>query len=252
MSILSLQNITQAFGGIIALNDVSFQVAEGEILGLIGPNGSGKSTAINVITGFYTPQKGQVRFQGKDITGGKPHRIARLGLTRTFQLTQLLAKATVLDNVLTGMYMHCGENLWDAVSRSQEGNPKERKLRERAREIMEFIGIAADAGKPCMAASHFTRKRLGLAMAFATQPKMMLIDELVSGLSGEEARGMMKVVRDIRATGITVLMVEHNMRVIMSLCERIVVLKYGAKIAEGTPDQVAANKEVQEAYLGAK
>jgi branched-chain amino acid transport system ATP-binding protein len=252
MSILSLQNVTQAFGGIIALNDVTFQVEEGEILGLIGPNGSGKSTAINVITGFYLPRQGQVRFQGREITNWKPHRIARLGLTRTFQLTQLLARATVLDNVLTGMYMHCGENLWDAVSHSQEGNPKERKLRTRAREIMEFVGIADDAGKPCMAASHFTRKRLGLAMAFATRPKIMLIDELVSGLSEEESRGMMKVVRDIRATGVTVLMVEHNMRVIMSLCERIVVLKYGTKIAEGTPDQVAANKEVQEAYLGAK
>jgi branched-chain amino acid transport system ATP-binding protein len=252
MSILDLKNVTQAFGGIIALNDVSFHVEEGEILGLIGPNGSGKSTAINVITGFYIPREGQVVFQGRDITRWKPHRIARQGLTRTFQLTQLLAKASVLDNVLTGMYMHCGENLWDAIARSQEGNPKERKLRARAQEIMEFIGIADDAGKPCMAVSHFTRKRLGLAMAFATQPKMMLIDELVSGLSQDEAQGMMKVVRDIRSAGITVLMVEHNMRVIMSLCERIVVLKYGTKIAEGTPNQVAANKEVQEAYLGAK
>lgn len=246
---LELRNMTMTFGGLVAVNDLSFSVARNEVVGLIGPNGSGKSTAINCITGYYVP-RGGVFFKGRNIVGLRPDRIVALGLTRTFQLTSLLARATVLDNVLTGMHIRTGENFWDAIAFSQMGNKKENTAREKALEILEFLGLVGEKDRLCNSISHFSRKRLGLAIALATGPEMLLIDEVVSGLSGEEVFGMMEVIRKIRQSGVTILLVEHNMRVIMNLCDRIVVINFGSKIAEGTPSEITANPQVQEAYLG--
>lgn len=250
MSILEVKGMTMAFGGLIAVSDLSFSVADNEVVGLIGPNGSGKSTVINCISGFHTPRSGEVLLSGQNIIGLKPHQIAALGLSRTFQLTNLLPKQTVLDNVLTGMHLHAGETFWDAMAHSQRGNKKERRLLDKAMALLDFLGMSGDSSRLCQAVSHYSRKRLGLAIALAVQPKMLLVDEIVSGLSGEEVGGVMNCIRKIRESGVSILLVEHNMRVIMNLCHRIVVINFGSKIAEGTPAEIGANRHVQEAYLG--
>jgi branched-chain amino acid transport system ATP-binding protein len=250
MNILEINELTMEFGGLTALDSVSFSVAENEILGLIGPNGSGKTTAINCLTGYLKTSAGRVIFRGKDILGFSPHRIAFLGLSRTFQLTGLLSRATVMDNVLAGLHMSIDAGLWDILGHSQDNNPKEISARERAMEILEFTGITAEKDRVCGSTSNYSRKCLGLAMVLATRPRIILIDEIVSGLSAEETTSIMKLISKIRESGVTILLVEHNMRVIMGLCERIVVLNMGVKIAEGTPAEINADTGVQEAYLG--
>jgi branched-chain amino acid transport system ATP-binding protein len=250
MSILELDSVCMAFGGLMAVDHLSFKVEKGEIIGLIGPNGSGKTTTINCISGFLKTTGGKIIFNGKDITGKSPDDIAKHGLTRTFQLTQLLPTSTVQDNVMVGLHLRTRYGLWDAIARLPSAVRKEKQNLAAAMEVIDFLGLDAVKDRPCSSISHYERKKLGLAIALASNPEMVLVDEVVSGVSNEETGLIMDVVRAISKRGTTVLLVEHNMKVIMGLCNHIVVINFGARIAEGNPLEIQNNEQVKTAYLG--
>ncbi|MEM0018062.1 MAG: ABC transporter ATP-binding protein [Candidatus Korarchaeum sp.] len=238
--ILEGKGITKRFGGLIAVDDVTFGVREGEIFGIIGPNGAGKTTLFNVLTGFYRPERGRVIFQGTDITGKKPNEIAKIGLTRTWQIVKPFLAMKVLDNVLVPIYVKKG--ILRGIS--------EQEAIERAEEILKFVGLSHRKDALAEALPQGERKRLEIARALATEPKLLMLDEPAGGLTPTEMDEIMEVVRRVRESGVTVVVIEHNMRVVMGVCERIMVLNFGKKIAEGTPEEIARNEEVIKAYLG--
>jgi branched-chain amino acid transport system ATP-binding protein len=235
--LLEIDRLTVRFGGLAALSDVSLTVARGEIVGLIGPNGAGKTTLFNVLSGLVRPTTGAVRFRSTPITRLPPFRIARLGVARTFQLVRILPALTVLQNVLVGM--HFGAGAWTAGSRDLE-----------ARRLLERVGLAGHATQRAGTLPLADRKRLEIARALATRPALLLLDEVLSGIRATEARGLMELIREIRAAGTTVILIEHIMKAIMALSDRIVVLHHGEKIAEGSPAAVASDPAVIRAYLG--
>lgn len=240
--ILRLEGVTKRFGGILAVDDVSFSVREGEIFGIIGPNGAGKTTLFNVITGFYKPDSGRIEFKGRDITGVRPHRLAKLGLTRTWQIVRPFLGMSVLDNVLISIY----------ATKGILGGISEEEAIRRAESILEFAGLSHRKSVLAEALPHGERKRLEIARALATDPKLLMLDEPAGGLTPTEMDEVMDVVRKARESGVTVVIIEHNMRVVMNVCERIMVLNFGRKIAEGTPEEISRNEEVIKAYLGEK
>lgn len=238
MLILAGENLSKSFGGVVALRNVEFILNEGEILGLIGPNGSGKTTLFNLIAGFMKPDAGKVRFKSKDITNAKPHTICQIGIARTFQIVKPFAHLTTLQNVMVG--------------RIYGRNPAQnmRQARKESEEILKYIGLS---GKEVIAAHNLTladRKRLELARALATKPEVLLLDEMVGGLNPTETQDAMWLIKRIRDSGITIILVEHVMRAVMGISDRIMVLNVGEKIAEGTPQQIVSNKQVIEVYLG--
>jgi len=235
MSVLEAKGVTKIFGGLVAVHDVDFRVEKGEIVGLIGPNGAGKTTFFNMISGFYRPDAGDVLFNGASIVGLKPNRICKLGMTRTFQIVKPFPELTVLENVMMGAFNHYGKA---AASRAK------------ALEVMELLGLADRAGELAGNLPVAGRKRVEIAKALATEPQLMLLDEVMAGLTPAEMRQMIDTVRRIRETGVTMVIVEHVMPVIMNLCDRIYVLHHGEKIAEGRPGEIVADKRVTEAYLG--
>jgi len=238
--ILELSNITKKFGGLTAVNDVSLNVKEHDIFGIIGPNGAGKTTLFNIITGFYKPDSGRILFNGVDITGKKPNEIAKLGITRTWQIVKPFLGMTVLDNVLVAIYVKKG------ILRGLS----EHTAIEKAEEILEFVGLSHRKHVLSEALPQGERKRLEIARALATEPRVLMLDEPAGGLTNIEMDEIIEVVKKVRESKVTVVLIEHNMKVVMGLCDRVIALNYGKKIAEGTPEEVAKNEEVIKAYLG--
>ncbi len=253
MALLEITKLSKHFGGLAAVSELDLQVEEGEILGLIGPNGAGKTTLFNVISGVYRPTSGKIIFNGEDITGLKPSMIAKKGLVRTFQATTLFDEFTVLANVLIGFHPHAGIAIWGALVGTPATRQREAALVQQAMEILDLMGIAHLKDELATSLPHGHQRCLGIAIAMAANPKLLLLDEPVTGMSREETAMVMATIRKIREQkGLTIIVVEHNMRAAMGLSDRMVVLNYGRKIAEGSPQEISENPEVIEAYLGAE
>ena len=247
---LQVEHVVVRFDGLLAISDLNFTVAEGEIVGLIGPNGAGKTTAFNVITGFLRPTEGKVLYRGAPLHRLKPHQIADLGLVRTFQRTSVFRTRTVFDNVLTGLHRRGNSTVWDALLPFPRARAAERSLREQAWEVLRLVGLERRAGEPAAALPYGDQRLLGVALALAAQPSMLLLDEPVSGMNATETARLMKLLSDIRALGTTILLVEHDMPMVMGVSDRVVVLNYGRIIAEGAPATIQRHPEVIRAYLG--
>lgn len=235
MNLLEVKRLSMFFGGLAAISGVSFELRKGEILGLIGPNGAGKTTVFNVVNGFYKPTKGEVLFHDKRISGLKPHQICKLGIARTFQVVKPLQRMSVLDNVIASAFLR-------VKSRAE--------AEEIALETIGFTGLADDRNVISKGLPLGKRKKLEISRALATQPELLLLDESFAGLNPHELDESIEIIRKIRAMGITIMIIEHHMKVIMSISDRIVVLNYGEKIAGGTPQEIRNNPLVVEAYLG--
>jgi branched-chain amino acid transport system ATP-binding protein len=253
MALLEVRGLTKNFGGLAAVSALDFDVNKGEILGIIGPNGAGKSTVFNMIGGTFRPTAGSVAFQGENITNLPPYQIAKRGITRLFQGNVLFPESTVVTNVLIGLHLHTNLSLFGFLFGSAGARRREKELYSRAIEILKFVGLADSVNELAKSQPHGKQRLLGLAVALASEPKLLLLDEPVTGMHAEEVANMVNMIRMLRdAKGITCIVVEHNMKVVMNLCDRIVTLCYGKKIADCSPKETAENPAVCEAYLGAE
>jgi branched-chain amino acid transport system ATP-binding protein len=250
--VLEIANLTRRFGGLVAVDDVSTVVEQGKVNAIIGPNGAGKTTFFNLINGSFVPSSGHIRFRGEDITGRRVDEIARLGIARTFQATALFEQASVLDNLIVGHRLRTRSGLWDVLVHSARLADDERVCREKAREALDFVGLAPIAHRLAGDISQEERKRVAIALALSTGPSLMLLDEPAGGVNPEETAGLSELIRKLVRHDVTVCLVEHKMNMIMQLADKIMVLNYGRKIAEGTPAEIRANPEVISAYLGSE
>ncbi|PKP75301.1 MAG: ABC transporter ATP-binding protein [Alphaproteobacteria bacterium HGW-Alphaproteobacteria-6] len=246
--LLVVDALSKSFGGLKAIQDLSFTIRSNEIHGLIGPNGAGKTTTFNLISGFYKPTSGQIVFDGRDIAGMNIHHIAKLGIVRTFQATTVFKDFTVLQNVVAGRHMHTHYNILTALVRS--GADGEFKNERRAIEILDIVGLGNRLHESAGSLSHGHQKVLGLAIALAAEPRLLLLDEPFAGMNSEETNRMIELIRKVREHGISIVLVEHDMHAVMSLCDRITVLNFGRFLADGPPEKVVRNEAVIEAYLG--
>jgi branched-chain amino acid transport system ATP-binding protein len=253
MVLLNICNLTKYFGGLVAVNDLNLDIYRGEILGLIGPNGAGKSTVLNMISGSISPTKGKCIFKGENLTGLPPHRISKKGIARVFQGNVLFRNLTVMENVLIGTHTRNNMGFWGSLISSSYSHNLDKVMYEKTKEILARVGLANKADELAVNLSHGNQRLLCLSVALASDPELLLLDEPVTGMSAEEVSAMLSLIRMLRETrGITSIVVEHNMRAVMSLCDRIAVVSYGAKIAEGSPEEITKNPAVIEAYLGAE
>lgn len=248
--ILMAQNVRKEFGGLAALHDLSFHLEEEEIMAIIGPNGAGKTTLINIITGIYPPTLGKIIFQGRVISGLKPFLIACMGITRTFQNIQIFQNMTVLENVMVGLHSRTGSEFLSCLFHLPNFHLEEKSIRQKAFGILEFLKLSDKAHWLSAGLPYGLQKRLEIARAMAVEPKVLLLDEPVAGLNISETEEMSKLILDIREKGISIILVEHNMNLVMSISDEITVLNYGVKIAEGAPGEIQRNEEVVKAYLG--
>lgn len=247
---LQVENVAKHFGGLVAISDMTFSVAEGEIVSLIGPNGAGKTTAFNIVTGFLTPSHGAVSYRGQPLAGMKPQAIADLGLIRTFQRTSVFPNDTVYDNVLIGLHRRSKVGLLPSIFGLPRARQSEARLKAEAAELVEWVGLGRRAHDPAGSLSYGEQRLVGVALALAAQPSMLLLDEPVSGMNASETHTFVQLIRKIRDRGITILLVEHDMPMVMSVSDRIVVLNYGRIIAQGPPEVIRNDPAVIEAYLG--
>ncbi len=250
-SLLHTDRLRKEFGGLVAVDDVTFDVPRSSIVSLIGPNGAGKTTFFNMLTGVYKPTAGLVFFDGEDMTGRPPHAFTQRGIGRTFQNIRLFHNMTALENVLVGMHVRLKGNLFEAILRTPRVKKEEREARVRARELLEFSGLRRKDGELGKNLSYGDQRRLEVARALATQPKLLLLDEPTAGMNPQETADFTAFVARLREEQkLTVLLIEHDMRVVMGVSDRVTVLDYGEKIAEGTPQEIQKNERVIEAYLG--
>jgi branched-chain amino acid transport system ATP-binding protein len=249
-ALLEVDDVTIRFGGLTALNGITFDIREGEILGLIGPNGAGKTTCFNVMTGVYQATSGEVRFDGTPLAKMKRHKITQLGIARTFQNIRLFKSMTVLENVMVGADAHSKVSLLDALFRTPRHRRTESASLERAKELLHLVGIRARHDELAANLSYGDQRRLEIARAMATGPKLLCLDEPAAGFNPAEKVKLMELIRKVRDEGYTVLLIEHDMRLVMGVTDRIVVLEFGQKIAEGTPAEIRDNPAVIAAYLG--
>lgn len=249
--LLKVDNVSMVFGGLRAVSNLSMHIDEGELIGLIGPNGAGKTTAFNMITGVYTPTEGKVYFNGQQSSGKKSYQVTQMGMARTFQNIRLFSELSVIDNVKIAYNMHVTYNLADAIVRDGKYLSEEEFITQKALDLLKIFHLEEEAHEVAKNLPYGKQRRLEIARALATEPKLLLLDEPAAGMNPQETKELMEMIRWIRQEfNLSILLIEHDMGLVMGVCERIYVLEYGMKIAEGTPDEIKHNKRVIEAYLG--
>ncbi|MBM7598961.1 branched-chain amino acid transport system ATP-binding protein [Virgibacillus halotolerans] len=248
--VLKINNISKQFGGITALSNVSFSITEGEILGLIGPNGAGKTTMFNMITSVLAPTSGDISFYDEQISGLKSHQITTKGICRTFQNIRLFPEMTVIENVMTGSHCRTKSGVWKSVFRTKSQKQEEKEIYDKAKQLLETVNLLKERETLGKNLAYGQQRRLEIARALASEPKLLLLDEPAAGMNEQETVELHRLITKIRDMGITILLIEHDMPLVMKTCDRIVVLNFGKKIAEGEPKAIQSNPEVIKAYLG--
>ncbi len=250
-TILKVEHLSREFGGVLAIGDLSFTIAAGDIHSIIGPNGAGKTTLFNLVTGVYKPSGGRVLFDGADVSGMAPYKLAARGMSRTFQNLQIFFNMTALENVMVGRHLHLNTRLLPALFRFPSLVRKDREAKDRAAQLMTDVGLEKYIDADAAAMPYGALKRLEIARALASEPKLLLLDEPAAGLNATESREIDEVIKTVAASGVTIILVEHDMKMVMGISHRITALNQGRMLAEGTPQEVAANADVIAAYLGA-